>query len=119
MYHLQRGPLLDPRFCHADERALLQSCFLAAPAEHAAPMLLPALHVLNQETGYFEAAAPANLALLPGAPAHARPCLPALTDAKNDAQEFCWIKAHAAICPCPCLVACLPHLEAASLSQTA
>ena len=71
MYHLQRGPLLDPRFCHADERALLHACFIAAPAEHAAPMLLPALHLLNQATGYFEAAAPANLALLPGAHATA------------------------------------------------
>lgn len=78
MYHLQRGPLLDPRFCHADERALLHACFVAAPIDHAGPMALPALHVLNQATGYFEAGAPANLALLPGVHAPSVPPPPSI-----------------------------------------
>ena len=78
MYHLQRGPLLDLRFCHADERALLHACFVAAPIDHAGPMALPALHVLNQATGYFEAGAPANLALLPGVHAPSVPPPPSI-----------------------------------------
>jgi hypothetical protein len=52
---------------HADERALLHAAFLAAPPPLAARMLLPALFLLDAAAGRFQALAPADTALLPGA----------------------------------------------------
>ena len=52
---------------HADERALLHAAFLAAPPPLASRMLLPALFLLDAAAGRFQALAPADTALLPGA----------------------------------------------------
>lgn len=53
---------------HADARALLHAAFLGAPPGLAARMLLPALFLLDTGTERFQEVAPADTALLPGAP---------------------------------------------------
>lgn len=51
---------------HADEKALLHSILLGAPLDLSQSLLLPVLHILNRETGHFDATPAANLALTPG-----------------------------------------------------
>ena len=51
---------------HADERALLQSTFLAAAQKLAYRMLLPKLYVFDAGTGSFDAAPGVDLALSTG-----------------------------------------------------
>lgn len=49
-----------------EERGPLHLAFLGTPADMAAAMLVPRLHVRSPDTGQFEATPPVNLALLPG-----------------------------------------------------
>lgn len=58
---------------HADERALLQSTFLAAAPQLARRMLLPQLYVFNTATGGFEATPAVDLALSAGAARNPKP----------------------------------------------
>lgn len=57
---------------HADERALLQTTFLASAGTVALRMLLPQLFVFNASTGAFEATPAVDLALSTGGLAHVR-----------------------------------------------
>lgn len=66
LYQLQRGAMLGEVAGHADERALLQSTFLAAAPQLAHRMLLPQLYVFNTATGGFEATPAVDLALSTG-----------------------------------------------------
>ena len=64
--------MLGAAAAHPDERIPLLTAFLRAPADLAAAMLVPLLHVRRPDTGQFEAMPAANLALLPGAIALSR-----------------------------------------------
>ena len=66
LYQLQRGPMLGQIAGHPDERALLQSTFLASAGLVALRMLLPQLFVFNASTGAFEATPAVDLALATG-----------------------------------------------------
>ena len=66
LYQLQRGPMLGEMAGHPDERALLQTTFLASAGLVALRMLLPQLFVFNSSTGGFEATPAVDLALATG-----------------------------------------------------
>lgn len=66
MYQLQRGPMLGEVAGHADERALLHSCFLAASSPAALLMMAPALYRYSPTTDAFQQVPALDLALRPG-----------------------------------------------------
>ena len=68
MYQLQRGPMLGDVAGHADERALLQACFLAASSPVALLMMAPALYLFSHATAAFQQVPALDLALRPGQP---------------------------------------------------
>lgn len=69
MYQLQRGPMLGDVAGHADERALLHACFLAASSPVALLMMAPALYLFSPGTAAVFQQVPAlDLALQPGQP---------------------------------------------------
>ena len=69
MYQLQRGPMLGDVVGHADERALLQACFLAASSPVALLMMAPSLYLFSPATAAFQQVPALDLALRPGQPA--------------------------------------------------
>ena len=66
LYQLQRGPMLGDMAGHADERAVLQTTFLASAGAVALRMLLPQLFAFDAATGAFEATSAVDLALATG-----------------------------------------------------
>ena len=66
LYQLQRGPMLGEIAGHPDERALLQTTFLASAGSVALHMLLPQLFVFNASSGAFEPTPAVDLALAAG-----------------------------------------------------
>lgn len=70
MYQLQRGPMLGEVAGHADERALLHSCFLAASSPAALLMMAPALYRYSPTTDAFQQVPALDLALRPGQPSY-------------------------------------------------
>ena len=66
MYQLQRGPMLGDVAGHADERALLHSCFVAASGPVASLIMAPDLYLLAPGTAAFQQVPALDLALQPG-----------------------------------------------------
>ena len=66
LYQLQRGPILGEIAGHPDERALLQTSFLASAGTAVLRMLLPQLFVFNAATGAFETTPAVDFALATG-----------------------------------------------------
>lgn len=66
MYQLQRGPMLGDVAGHADERALLHTCFLAASSPVALLMMAPVLYLFTPSTAAFQQVPALDLAVQPG-----------------------------------------------------
>ena len=66
IYQLQRGPMLGEVAGHADERALLQTTFLAVDAPVALLMMAPALYVFNSAQADFQAVPALDLGMHTG-----------------------------------------------------
>ena len=66
MYQLQRGPMLGDVAGHADERALLHTCFLAATSPIALLMMAPALYIFAPAAAAFSQVPSLDLAVQTG-----------------------------------------------------